>query len=121
MPSPLVGEGQDGGGMNSNAGKLRKNPTEAEQRLWRHIRNRQLLGCKFRRQAPIGNYIVDFVCFEKKLIIELDGGQHKEQRHYDQARSEWLNSQGFEVIRFWNNDIFKNLEGVKEVVARNLE
>ena len=76
--------------MNSNARHLRKNLTDAEQELWRHIRKRQLLGCKFQRQAPIGKYIVDIVCFEKRLIIELDGGQHATRQEYDHYRTEWL-------------------------------
>jgi len=78
------------------------------------------MGFKFRRQAPIGRYIVDFVCFEQKLVIELDGGQHAVRQHYDHSRSEWLQSQGFKVLRFWNNDVMNNVEGVKEVIALNL-
>jgi very-short-patch-repair endonuclease len=75
---------------------------------------------KFRRQAPIGKYVVDFVCFEQRLIIELDGGQHAVQQDYDKSRSEWLQSQGFKVIRFWNHDVMNNIEGIKEVIASNL-
>ena len=78
------------------------------------------MGFRFRRQAPIGKYIVDFVCFEKRLVIELDGGQHAANQEYDHSRSEWLRSQGFKVIRFWNNDVMNNVEGIKEVIARNL-
>jgi very-short-patch-repair endonuclease len=106
--------------MGTRARKLMKNLTDAEQELWRHIRNRQLFGCKFRRQAPIGKYIVDFVCFEKRLIIELDGGQHAVHQNYDHCRSEWLQSQGFKVIRFWNHDILKQVEAVKEIIVRSL-
>ena len=106
--------------MGTRSRKLRKNLTDAEQELWRHIRNRQLLGCKFRRQAPIGKYIVDFVCFEKKLIVELDGGQHAQNQDYDHSRSEWLQSRGFKVIRFWNHDILKQVEVVKEVIFGSL-
>jgi len=80
---------------------------DAEQRLRRQIRNRQLLGCKFRRQVPMGKYIVDFVCFENRLIVELDGGRHAHHRGYDQYRTEWLQSQGFKVIRVWNQDGLK--------------
>jgi very-short-patch-repair endonuclease len=82
--------------------------------LWLKLRNKQLAGVKFRRQQPLGNYIVDFVSFEKKLIIEIDGGQHNEDRNVkkDNRRTEWLESQGFLIIRFWNNEVLGNLEGV---------
>ena len=106
--------------MNVTARTLRKNLTDAEQMLWRHIRNCQLYGHKFRRQAPIGKYIVDFVCFEKRLVIELDGGQHAVNQDYDHCRSEWLRSQGFNVLRFWNHDVMSKVEEIKEVIARNL-
>jgi very-short-patch-repair endonuclease len=96
----------------------RKDPTDAERRLWIMLRQRQLGGHRFRRQAPIGDFIVDFVCFEAKLIIELDGGQHCLQTDEDAARTRWMNSQGFQVLRFWNSDIFDNLEGVVEAIAR---
>jgi very-short-patch-repair endonuclease len=89
------------------ARKLRKNMTDAERALWARIRRRQILDCKFRRQQPLGDYIVDFVCLEKKLIIELDGGQHIEQEEYDSRRTHWLEEQGFRVLRFWNHDVFK--------------
>jgi len=78
------------------------------------------MGFKFRRQAPIGKYIVDFVCFEQQLVIELDGGQHAVNQDYDNIRTEWLGTQGFKVIRFWNHDVMNNIEGVKEVIALNL-
>jgi very-short-patch-repair endonuclease len=79
------------GGMDKiNARELRKNLTEAERTLWRHLRLRQFGGYKFRRQQPIGNYIVDYVCLEKRLIIELDGGQHSKQIAYDSERTAWL-------------------------------
>lgn len=92
------------------ARKLRNEPTEAEKRLWPVLRARQA-GVKFRRQAVIGRYVVDFVCFEKKLVIEVDGGGHCESAG-DTVRDEWLKAQGFEVLRFWNNDVLANLEGV---------
>jgi very-short-patch-repair endonuclease len=105
------------GGMNqAQARQLRKNPTEAEGVLWRHLRLRQLEGCKFRRQQPIGRYIVDFVCFENRLVIELDGGQHSEQVTYDAERSAWLREQGFRVLRFWNHEVLQNIEAVKQVI-----
>ncbi len=100
------------------AKSLRKNLTEAERILWSKLQGKRL-GVKFRRQAPVGNYIADFVCYEKKLIIELDGGQHNENT-YDIKRDKWLVSQGFRVLRFWNFEIFNNLEGVLEVVWENV-
>ena len=90
---------------------LRKNQTDAERKLWKHLRSKQIDSLKFRRQQPIGNYIVDFVCFEKKLVIELDGSQHIDNSN-DIGRDNWLKSQGFHVMRFWNNDVLKNIEGV---------
>jgi very-short-patch-repair endonuclease len=82
------------------ASALRKNPTEAERALWRHIRRRQLDECKFRRQCLLGRYIVDFVCLVKKLIAEIDGGHHAEQVALDAHRTAWLEAQGFRVLRF---------------------
>src|SRR2546426_133426 len=99
---------------------LRKNPTVAEQALWSHLRMKQMGGNRFRRQQPIGPYIVDFVSLEKKLVIELDGGQHTEQSAYDAERTVWLESQGFRVLRFWNNQIMKEIETVKEVIWKEL-
>jgi very-short-patch-repair endonuclease len=105
------------GGMNkTKARELRKNLTEAEHALWKHLRLRQLAGYKFRRQQPLGKYIVDFVCFEKRLIIEIDGGQHSEQVAYDSERTAWLETQGFRILRFWNNQVLKEIEVVKEVI-----
>ena len=83
--------------------------------LWKQLRNRQL-GHKFRRQFPVEPYIVDFICLELKLIIELDGGQHSTQVRYDEQRSLFLQQRGFKVIRFWNNDVCKNLSGVLETI-----
>jgi very-short-patch-repair endonuclease len=102
--------------MTPRARELRKNPTDAERALWRHIRYRQLAGCRFRRQAPVGPYILDFVCFEKKLVIEVDGGQHTEQADYDGVRTAWLESQGFRVLRFWNNQVLQEIEAAKEAI-----
>ncbi|MBN1854978.1 MAG: DUF559 domain-containing protein [Pirellulales bacterium] len=90
--------------------------SDAEQRLWLHLRCCQMNGIKFRRQAPIGAYVVDFVAYGKKLVIELDGGQHSEKKGYDTDRTRWLNSQGFRVIRFWNDQIFEELDGVLEKI-----
>jgi very-short-patch-repair endonuclease len=95
---------------------LRKNMTDAERRLWSQLRFRQLDKCRFRRQAPIGRYIVDFVSFERKIIIELDGGQHAEQAEQDSQRTNWLHSEGFVVLRFWNHQVLEDLETVIEVI-----
>ncbi len=99
---------------------LRKNPTEAERTLWRHLRLRQLDGHKFRRQQPLGSYIVDFVCLEKRLIVELDGGQHAQQAASDVERTAWLEAQGFRVIRFWNHEVLNEIEVVKEAIREAL-
>lgn len=103
-----------------NARHLRKNLTDAEQHLWRHLRLRQIEEHKFRRQHPIGNYIADFVCIERKLIVEVDGGQHAEQLDYDAARTAWLEAQGYRVLRFWNNEVLQNIEGVVTVIRAAL-
>jgi len=102
--------------LTSNARNLRKNQTDAERLLWQKLRNRQLCGQKFRRQFPIDPFIVDFVCLELKLIVELDGSQHAEQIEYDQNRTEQLQQRGFKVIRFWNNDVLKNSTSVLEAI-----
>jgi very-short-patch-repair endonuclease len=93
------------------ARRLRVNQTDAETVLWNRIRNRQLDGHKFARQVPIGGYICDFVCREKQLVIEVDGGQHNESTA-DAIRDRRLNEEGYRVIRFWNNDVLGNIEGV---------
>jgi very-short-patch-repair endonuclease len=103
-----------------NAIQLRKKSTPAERKLWSRIRNDQL-GVNFRRQHAVGNYIPDFVCIEKKLIIELDGSQHLEQEEYDQERTEYLNSLGYKVIRFWNNEVTNNIDGVILAILHALE
>jgi very-short-patch-repair endonuclease len=93
---------------------LRKSHTDAELLLWKYLRTRQMDGVKFRRQQPIGKYIVDFVSFEKRIVIEVDGGQHSEE--VDKERDQWLNNEGFKVLRFWNNEVLKNIEGVFELI-----
>ncbi|MBU6338469.1 MAG: single-stranded-DNA-specific exonuclease RecJ [Rickettsiales bacterium] len=104
------------------AKELKVNQTDAENLLWYYLRDKQLDGHKFRRQQAIDNYIVDFVCLEKKLVVELDGGQHSEDKaiKYDQNRTEFLNKSGFNVLRFWNDEVFKNMEGVLDSVFFNL-
>lgn len=110
------------GGMNkTKARELRKNPTAAELILWKDARYRRLNGHNFRRQAPIAPYIVDFVCFEKGLIIELDGAQHSDQVAYDSERTKWLEAQGFRVFRFWNDQVLREIQAVKEVILEALE
>ena len=103
----------------SRARRLRRRMTDAEQRLWWRLRDRQLVAAKLRRQEPIGSYFVDFCCVEHKLIVELDGGQHDEpaQREYDRTRTEYLMKCGYRVLRFWNTDVFGELEGVLETIA----
>ena len=102
---------------------LRKRQTDAERALWNKLRSKQIEGVKFRRQQPIGPYIVDFVSLERKLIIEIDGGQHNERkvREEDQEREEWLKEKGYQTLRFWNNDVLTNIEGVLERIKENLE
>lgn len=102
------------------ARSLRSNQTDAENMLWKHIRAGRLEGHKFKRQQPLGRYIVDFVCFETMLVIELDGGQHAEQVNEDAERTRWLASQGFRVLRFWNNEVIENMDGVWVVIAAAL-
>lgn len=102
-----------------HAAPLRRAMTDAERALWLAVRDRRLAGHKFRRPVTIGPYIADFVCLERSLIVEADGGQHSEDD--DAARTSYLKSQGFRLIRFWNNDVLRNLEGVLEVLLIALE
>jgi very-short-patch-repair endonuclease len=97
------------------ARRLRKHSTVAEQKLWRCLRSRSLAGLKFVRQEPIGPYVVDFVCREKRLVIEIDGGQHAESAA-DATRDEWLASHRYRVLRFWNNEVLENIEGVWDTI-----
>ncbi len=100
------------------ARKLRNNSTEAEKYLWYVLRLKNL-GVKFRRQAVIGRYIVDFVCFERKLVIEVDGGQHAQSQE-DKIRDQWLITQGFTILRFWNDEVLRNREGVLQKIVDRL-
>ena len=106
---------------------LRKRLTDAEKLMWRHLRGKQLEGFKFRRQEPIGNYVADFVCYEKRIIVEVDGSQHCSEK--DRERDRWFEGQGFvvsaqpngfKVLRFWNNEVLKNTEGVWEVIRKTM-
>ena len=100
----------------AKAQRLRRELTYAERKLWSLLRNRQLEGAKFRRQQPIGPFIADFVCQERRLIVEADGGQHADSRA-DERRTAFLESKGCRILRFWNNDILKNMDGVAQVIA----
>ncbi len=104
------------------AKQLRKNSTDAERALWRVIRSRQLGGYKFRRQQPLGPFVVDFVCLEARLVVEVDGGHHDEaeDRAHDQRRSQWLEGAGFRVMRFWNHDVLNQLDSVSEAISNAL-
>ena len=97
------------------ARSMRREPTEAEDRLWQELRGRRLDKIKFRRQVPIGRYVADFVCAEAKLIVEIDGSQHAESRH-DQERDAALKARGFRVLRFWNDDVLKELDAVCDTI-----
>ena len=101
------------------ARKLRANSTNAETRLWYRLRSRGIEGCKFVRQEPIGRYVVDFVCRERRLIVELDGGQHADS-DADRLRDGWLRQHNYHVLRFWNDDVLRNMDGVLEVIAQAL-
>jgi very-short-patch-repair endonuclease len=102
------------------AKKLRTNSTNAERKLWYHLRERRLLGFKFVRQQPIGPYIVDFACRDADLIVELDGGQHNSASTYDDRRTAALAEHGYAVLRFWNNDALNNTEGVLQTIMEHL-
>ena len=104
----------------SNARKLRKQMTDAEQRLWHRLRGRALYGVKFRRQHPVGPYVVDFASIEAGLVIEVDGGQHDEQRAYDEARTRFLNRHGFRVLRFWNHEVLEETDACLEAIVNAL-
>jgi very-short-patch-repair endonuclease len=102
--------------------ELRKRQTDAEGRLWYCLRNKQIEGFKFRRQHRIGHYVVDIVCLEKKLIIEIDGGQHNEvlNQARDRLRTNWLEKEGYQLLRFWDNEVLTNTEGVLKVIRQEL-
>ena len=99
---------------------LRNSPTDAGRALWQRLKGRQLEGCKFRRQNPFGDYILDFVCLERGVVVELDGSQHMAEISHDAQRTLFLESAGFVVLRFWNNDVLGNLNGVVEMLQKHL-
>jgi very-short-patch-repair endonuclease len=96
---------------------MRASPTDAEQHLWYRLRRKKIGNARFRRQFPIGHYIVDFVCLPARLIVEVDGGQHDVQASADDTRTAWLEAEGFDVIRFWNKDVLGNADGVVERIV----
>jgi len=99
---------------------LRKSSTDTENYLWRHLKNKQIEGFKFRRQQPIGKYIVDFINFKRKVVIEVDGGQHIIYKEKDKIRDNWLKKEGYRLLRFWDNEVLNNIEGVLEVIREEL-
>ncbi|MEX1152671.1 endonuclease domain-containing protein [Parvibaculum sp.] len=103
--------------MDQRARNLRRNMTDAERRLWGRLRN-DALGYRFRRQHPLGVYVVDFVCLERRLVVEVDGGQHNEPAGlaHDARRTEWLEADGYEILRFWNNDALARTDDVVETI-----
>ena len=114
---PLEGGGRRVGvkDLTGIARRLRKHSTDTERHLWRHLRDRQVEGFKFRRQQAVGRYVVDFVNFDKKVVVELDGGQHSLDPG-DKIRDEWLRAEGYKVLRFWDNQVLSDLEGVLETI-----
>jgi very-short-patch-repair endonuclease len=129
IPSPLWGEGRVRGEVAMRtvcesprdfARGLRRRQTDAERRIWARLRDRRLLGVKVARQVPIGPYIVDFCCRERKLIVELDGGQHAAHADYDGGRTEFLQALGYRVLRFWDNDALANTDGGLQRIAEAL-
>lgn len=103
---------------NERARTLRKSMSDAERKLWRGLRGKQVDGARFRRQHPIGRYIVDFVCLERRLVIEVDGGQHTEDAHiaYDARRDRWLATEGYRVMRVSTADVYANIAGVLDTI-----
>ena len=107
--------------MKERAQELRRNMTDAENRMWYYLRNRRLGGYKFVREQVIGHYIADFLCREKKLVIEIDGGQHMEAVEYDRLRTKDLESRGYRLLRIWNHEVFKNIQAVMDGILNLLD
>ena len=106
--------------LKERARRFRREQTEAEKKLWARLRSRQLVGLKFRRQFVIGPFITDLCCFEKRLVVELDGGQHADQFDADRRRSDFLLSRSYRVLRFWDNEVMENIDAVLERIAEAL-
>lgn len=126
-PSPLAGEGAERrrreageGVLKTRARSLRANITDAERKLWFALRDRRFAQYKFRRQVPVGPFIADFVCYDARVVVEVDGGQHSGSGG-DMRRDQWLAENKFQTLRFWNNDVLSNLDGVLTVVLNALE
>ena len=128
LPSPLAGEGAERQGREAGEGgrsltrtarKLRSQMTDAERKLWFALKDRRFQSFKFRRQVPVGPYVADFLTFESRLVVEVDGGQHAESDR-DAKRDRWFAESNFRVMRFWNNEVLSNLEGVLTVLAAEL-
>ena len=105
--------------ISEHASRLRRDATDVERRVWQILRNRQLVGMKFRRQATLGRYVVDFLCIDAKLIVELDGGQHNAEA--DEPRTKWLEANGYSVLRFWNHEVVENIAGVVDAIHAELQ
>ena len=103
------------------AQNLRNNATDAERHLWRQLSGRKLGGYKFSRQIPVGRFVCDFMCREARVVVELDGGQHGQDEARDAYRSEYIEGEGYQVLRFWNNDVLGNTDGVLAAILRTLE
>jgi very-short-patch-repair endonuclease len=124
LPSPLAGEGAERHRREAGEGEfprtaarhLRSRMTDAERKLWFALKDRRFQNLKFRRQVPVGPYVADFLCFDLRLVVEVDGGQHAESVR-DAERDRWFADNGFRTLRFWNNDVLSNLEGVLTVIA----
>ncbi len=126
-PSPARGEGMESSVPNASKARapivailrharaLRGSMTDAERKLWHALRARRFAATKFRRQVPLGPYVADFLCYEKRLVIEVDGSQHADSKR-DEARDRWFAGNGFRVLRFWNNDVLTNLDGVSTAI-----
>ena len=126
MSSPHAGEERPGGAAVGRRGialararVMRHEPTDAERVLWRLLRAKRLAGSKWRRQQPIGHYIVDFICLEARLIVEADGSEHLDSTH-DARRDAWLRQQGFKLLRFWNNDVLARTDAVLDTILSTL-
>ena len=102
--------------LTQHARHLRQNMTDTEKHLWRYLRHKQVQGLRFRRQFIISPYIVDFACPQARVVIECDGGQHQQNHYYDRQRDAYLQSLGFQVLRFWNHEILTNMDGVWHVI-----
>jgi very-short-patch-repair endonuclease len=111
---------QPSAGAHERARALRREMTEAEKKLWQMLRSRQTEGYRFRRQVPIGRFMADFVCHEAKLIVEIDGGQHDPSSETEARRTRFLESEGYCVLRFWNNEVLENPDGVQAMIAEYL-